>query len=724
MYTNADQLVNKRDDLCMAIAGQEPDIILITEVIPKAQILPIDPALLAIPGYSAFTSFDLGERFLGKSGARGVCIYVRDGIKAAQVEFSKPQLTEHIWLQIKLRGADKLLVGCMYRSPSANPHQSVEEIANLLHEVHLSAPSHLLITGDFNLPQIDWESSFCSASDTHYAHKFLATVQDCLLFQHITRPTRYRDGETPNLLDLVLTNEEGMLTHLAYSSGLGKSDHVVLSFELACYTSISECSLRKPNFHRADFGELNRRIDETDWDSLQSGNVEEGYTLFKETLNSIIVTCIPEAHSRQSRRNIYMTSNALLLRKRKNALWLRCTETNDPIDIVRFRHCRNRLRQLTRHLRKQFESQLVAEVKVNPKAFWRYSNSRLKTKPKIGDLKDSSGLLVSEGGLKAGILNTFFSSVFTQEDEDDVPSLPARTVQSTLSDLHISPSAVEQKLRSLKVSSAPGPDDLHPRVLKEAHHSLSVPLAYLFRNSLDTGHIPRDWGLARVVPIHKKGDRQNPSNYRPVSLTAVPCKVLESLIRDAILAHLTEQGLLSDHQHGFRPKRSCSSQLLEVLDTLTRELEGGNPVDVIYLDFQKAFDSVPHLRLLNKLQSYGISGKLLAWIKAFLTDRKQQVVLEGCYSEWTDVACGVPQGSVLGPLLFLVYVNDLPDVVQCDIKLFADDTKLYTTPFYPQIKIKGVQIKIKGLQIKMSPYFNLMSRDFNLKSSYFNLNFF
>ena len=182
-----------------------------------------------------------------------------------------------------------------------------------------------------------------------------------------------------------------------------------------------------------------------------------------------------------------------------------------------------------------------------------------------------------------------------------------------------------------------------------------------------------------MVPIYKKGDRQDPSNYRPVSLTAVPCKVLESLIRDQLLVHLAEQGLLSDHQHGFRPRRSCSSQLMEVLEAWTGELEHSKPIDVVYLDFRKAFDSIPHSRLLVKLRSYGVSGKLLTWIEAFLTGRKQQVVVEGSHSPWTEVASGVPQGSVLGPLLFLIYVNDLPDVVHCDMKLFADDAKLYSS---------------------------------------------
>ena len=190
-------------------------------------------------------------------------------------------------------------------------------------------------------------------------------------------------------------------------------------------------------------------------------------------------------------------------------------------------------------------------------------------------------------------------------------------------------------------------------------------------------HLPQWKNRHWVIPIHKKGDRQSPANYRPISLTAIPCKILESLIRDKLLNHLLTLELLSKDQHGFRPRRSCTSQLLAVMEDWSCWAENGDCTDCIYLDYKKAFDSVPHQRLLVKLQAYGVADKLYTWINAFLTNRQQQVAVEGSKSPWARVTSGVPQGSVLGPLLFLIYVNDMPDVIRCPIKIFADDAKIY-----------------------------------------------
>ena len=257
----------------------------------------------------------LAEQNLGRSGICGVCVYVCDIIHASEVSFLEHKVTESIWLHIKLRGRDKLTVGCIYRSPIVDSHLSVDEIVSLLQTVHAEAPSHLMTAGDFNLPQIDWSTYCCHASDTHHAHKFLDVVQECFLCQHVQQPTRYREGKHPSLLDLILTNEEGMLTDLRHLPGIGKSDHEVLSSQLACYNNKKVTNLGKHNIHRANFEKMNRMFAEKCWYQLLTGDVDEAYRFFKDTVDKTISACIPVTKSNRGRKNIYMNSSALQLKK-------------------------------------------------------------------------------------------------------------------------------------------------------------------------------------------------------------------------------------------------------------------------------------------------------------------------------------------------------------------------------------------------------------------------
>ena len=186
-----------------------------------------------------------------------------------------------------------------------------------------------------------------------------------------------------------------------------------------------------------------------------------------------------------------------------------------------------------------------------------------------------------------------------------------------MSTVDITPDLVKRKLSTLRTSAAAGPDDLHPRLLHETADSISPYLASIYRESLDTGVLPQEWKVADVVPIYKKGDKDDPGNYRPVSLTSVPCKVLEAIIKDQLMAHLLFENLLHDAQHGFRPGRSCATQLLQAVEEWSKMIESGEPIEVLYLDLAKAFNTVPPKKLIQKLKAYSIDEKVLRWIEAF-----------------------------------------------------------------------------------------------------------
>ena len=243
----------------------------------------------------------------------------------------------------------------------------------------------------------------------------------------------------------------------------------------------------------------------------------------------------------------------------------------------------------------------------------------------------------------------------------------------------ISCNGILKLLQNLKPFKAAGPDKLKPLLLKELREEIAPIIQIIFERSLQTGKLPADWCKVQVTPVFKKGNKSSAANYRPISLTCILCKVLEHIIASHVVKHLNTHGLLYDLQHGFREKRSCETQLTMLVEDLARSVSQGKQTDLILLDFSKAFDKVNYAKLLWKLHQYGIRGNAFAWIRAFLGNRSQTVVLDGEESGSVPVTSGVPQGSVLGPVLFLVYINDLPDELSSQVRLFADDTAVYLT---------------------------------------------
>jgi hypothetical protein len=310
----------------------------------------------------------------------------------------------------------------------------------------------------------------------------------------------------------------------------------------------------------------------------------------------------------------------------------------------------------------------------------------------------------------ANILNDFFSSVFTQEDKTNIPTKDCET-NKVLDDVLITVNKIEKKIDDLRKNSAPGPDGITPQLLKELKKQVSVPLEKIFRKSVDNSEVSQDWKRAKVIPIYKKGPKSDPNNYRPVSLTSVPCKILESIIKDEIMGHLTAENLINDSQHGFMPGRSCASNLTIFLDALTKVIDNGKAADVFYLDFAKAFDKVPHARLMVKVKAKGIDGKIGKWLEEWLSNRVQSVAVNNETSDESEVKSGIPQGTIMGPPLFTIFIDDIDDFVKLIELLikFADDNKGFKV-----IESEQDRIKLQGALDSLCEWARLWSMEFNV----------
>ena len=414
----------------------------------------------------------------------------------------------------------------------------------------------------------------------------------------------------------------------------------------------------------------------------QASSAEELWTNFWRLTSTLMKKYIPtKLISGKKINKPWINKKIKFLMRCRDKLFRRMRKTKNEKDVRRFKDCKKAVQKQERQSYWSYTNNIIevgdpdSDQQPKQKRFCSYIKSLRKDTTGVAPLKDN-GHLFNAPRDKAEILSRQYQSVYTQDSP--VPE-PEGVPYLRMEDFSVTMEGVKKLLHRSNPGKASGPDLIPARLLKECSKDLAPILTTIFNKSLQTGSVPTDWKKANVSAIFKKGQRYDPANYRPVSLTCLCCKLLEHVVVSNMMKHVDQPKILTDCQHGFRTRRSCETQLVTMIHDLTSAMDKGTQIDMIVLDFSKAFDRVPHKRLLQKLHHYGIRGHLHQWVSDFLTGRTQNVVIEGVTSESAPVVSGVPQGSVLGSLLFLLFINNLPDNLTSQTRLFADDCIVYRT---------------------------------------------
>ncbi|MCG8033360.1 MAG: reverse transcriptase family protein, partial [Candidatus Thiodiazotropha taylori] len=531
-------------------------------------------------------------------------------------------------------------------------------------------------------------------------------------------PTHFTE-HSHSLIDLFIDSNKNRVIYSGVGDPFLQQD---IRYHCPIYGILNFCKPRQKAFSRriwkyeqGNYQLLRQKALETDWNSLQHNNINiYAQNITKEIL-TIAESCIPNktVTIRPSDPPWITTAIKRYIRKRKRA-YRRARLTNEDRHWTKFRHLRNTVTSMIRESKRSYKQSLSDKLKsgaLSSKQWWSVLKYFLsQNNPSCIPPLEKDGIVYSDETDKANLLNDFFRDQTLLNDKDAVlPYIVPYTVQTPLQDIVLAPNEVKEILKSLPTGKASGPDGISNRVLKELSSELSAPLSSFFNRSFHIGEVPDTFKVAHVTPVPKGGDRSVVSNNRPISLLSNLDKTQEKLVFKHLYNHFRENNIITSFQSGFTPGDSTVNQLTFLYHTFCQALDSGKEVRVVFCDIKKAFDRVWHAGLIHKLKAAGISGSLLKWFASYLSDRKQKVVLPGAQSNWNSIHAGVPQGSILGPLLFLLYINDIVTDIGSNIRLFADDTSLYIIVDNPNAAAELINSDL----VKISNWAHIWLVDFN-----------
>ena len=606
----------------------------------------------------------------------GVMIYAKNEIILTRKTELENPIDETVWVEVRAKGQTFLLCHS-YRPPNSD----VNYWTRLNHAITLGLQVNgkIVVTGDLN-----------SDLFTTNNNRLIDTITLFNLYNTIEKPTRITDHSSTLLDPIIISDDLNCIFSDVFNIPREVSDHDAPVAFIECPVSSSQRSYKREIWYydQIDKEKFNQRLLDTNWNNILSEDqsVDELCEIFTTTFLNFARECIPTKLV-TVRNNDKPWFNGELRReiRIRDRLRKKAIKSKRECDLVKYKRQRNRVNNLKKGAKEKFEANLdnlILENIPNSKNYWKIMKMLIKSNKSSTNIPplqnivndDSIGNIAHDDVEKCSILNKYFCTI-SQVDDTNVllPEFGSKT-QNKILNIQIEIAEIIDIIKILNPNKASGPDLISHKMLKMCPEQIAIPLQIIFNRSLRDNSYPSSWKTANVTAIFKKGDSSLPSNYRPISLISCVGKVLERIIFKHVYNHLFENKLIYRYQSGFLPKYSTVHQLLEMYNCILNSLEKKEISCFVFCDFSKAFDKIWHRGLLHKMKAYGIDGNLLHWFENYLCDRKQKVVMNNSSSAICRISAGVPQGSVLGPLLFIIYINDIAEKLSSLCRLFADDT--------------------------------------------------